>query len=113
MAAYIIRYFVSPLLFVIEYLLYLSFLQPEYKIADPICTFLFSIIVVTTTVPILRDLSIILMEGLPPGIEYTEIISHLKEINGVKMVHSLHVWAITLDKNALSVHLAICGEFYD
>lgn len=38
-------------------------LQPEYKIADPICTYVFSILVVLTTVRILCDTGVIIMEG--------------------------------------------------
>lgn len=42
--------------------------QPEYKIADPICTFLFSVFVLGTTITILRDVFRILMEGNAPAI---------------------------------------------
>ena len=38
-------------------------LQPEWKIADPICTFLFSVFVFITTFTIVRDIFIVLMEG--------------------------------------------------
>ena len=38
-------------------------LQPEWKIADPICTFLFSVFVLITTFTIVRDIFIVLMEG--------------------------------------------------
>lgn len=38
--------------------------QPEYKVADPICTFLFSVFVLCTTITILRDVFRILMEGI-------------------------------------------------
>lgn len=38
-------------------------LQPEWKIADPICTFLFSILVVFTTMHIVKDIMLVLMEG--------------------------------------------------
>ena len=41
----------------------LCYLQPEYKLADPICTFLFSILVLITTLTILRDALHVLMEG--------------------------------------------------
>lgn len=41
----------------------LSPLQPEYKYVDPICTFLFSILVLGTTLTILRDVILVLMEG--------------------------------------------------
>lgn len=49
------------------FLLIFSPFQPEYKVADPICTFLFSLFVLGTTVTILRDVFRILMEGTPPG----------------------------------------------
>ncbi|NXV42798.1 ZNT8 protein, partial [Uria aalge] len=39
------------------------FFKPEYKIADPICTFVFSIFVLATTITILRDILMVLMEG--------------------------------------------------
>ncbi|XP_039537115.1 zinc transporter 8-like [Pimephales promelas] len=41
----------------------LIFFKPEYKIADPICTFLFSLFVLGTTFTIMRDIIIVLMEG--------------------------------------------------
>lgn len=37
--------------------------QPEYKAADPICTFLFSALVLGTTIPVTKDVLRILMEG--------------------------------------------------
>ncbi|NXW72551.1 ZNT8 protein, partial [Hirundo rustica] len=39
------------------------FFKPQYKIADPICTFVFSIFVLATTITILRDILTVLMEG--------------------------------------------------
>lgn len=39
--------------------------QPEYKMADPICTFLFSLFVLGTTFTIMRDILVVLMEGKP------------------------------------------------
>uniref|UniRef100_A0AAY4BPI0 Probable proton-coupled zinc antiporter SLC30A3 n=1 Tax=Denticeps clupeoides TaxID=299321 RepID=A0AAY4BPI0_9TELE len=41
------------------------YFRPEYKVADPICTFLFSVFVLGTTITILRDVFRILMEGNP------------------------------------------------
>ena len=38
-------------------------LQPEWHIADPICTFLFSILVLISTLNIMRDAMNVLMEG--------------------------------------------------
>ncbi|NXG88381.1 ZNT2 protein, partial [Stercorarius parasiticus] len=42
---------------------YIIFFKPEYKYVDPICTFLFSALVLGTTLTILRDVLLVLMEG--------------------------------------------------
>lgn len=84
--------------------------QPEYQIADPILTFVFGFIVVVTTLPILRELAHILMQGAPRNVNYLSLLSDLEGLPGVRTVHNLHIWSLTLDKNALSVHLGI-GEW--
>lgn len=38
-------------------------LQPQYKVADPISTFLFSVCALGSTAPTLRDVLLVLMEG--------------------------------------------------
>ncbi|XP_052254820.1 zinc transporter 2-like [Dreissena polymorpha] len=84
-------------------------LKPEdqYKLADPICTFLFSILVLLTTVNVLRDTVRIIMEGVPRDTNYFDIKTNLYKIKDVKAVHGLTVWCLTLEKNALAVHLSV------
>ncbi|KTG39117.1 hypothetical protein cypCar_00010045 [Cyprinus carpio] len=83
------------------------FFKPEYKIADPICTFLFSLFVLGTTVTIMRDIIIVLMEGTPAGVNYNEVREQLLRVKGVKAVHNLHIWALTMNQAVLSAHVAI------
>ncbi|KAM9418941.1 proton-coupled zinc antiporter SLC30A8-like isoform 1-T1 [Salvelinus alpinus] len=83
------------------------FFKPEYKIADPICTFLFSIFVLGTTITILKDILIVLMEGTPAGVKHGEVRDRLLAVKGVKSVHSLHIWALTMNQTVLSAHVAI------
>uniref|UniRef100_A0A8C4RZW3 Probable proton-coupled zinc antiporter SLC30A3 n=1 Tax=Erpetoichthys calabaricus TaxID=27687 RepID=A0A8C4RZW3_ERPCA len=83
------------------------YFRPEYKVADPICTFLFSVFVLGTTFTILRDVFRILMEGAPKAIEFKSVKEVLLSLKGVKAVHSLHLWALTLSHTMLSVHIAI------
>ncbi|KAK4289325.1 hypothetical protein Pmani_037698 [Petrolisthes manimaculis] len=84
---------------------------PHYKIADPILTFVFGFIVVVTTLPILRELAHILMEGAPRNVDYFCLLTDLEGLPGVRSIHNLHMWCLTLDKNALSVHLVIDQSF--
>lgn len=84
--------------------------KPNYSIADPICTFLFSVIVLITTITVLRDALLVLMEGTPQGVDLDEIKEKLCDIRGVRTVHDLHVWSLTVGITALSAHLAIGHE---
>ncbi|XP_068229320.1 zinc transporter ttm-1-like [Palaemon carinicauda] len=85
--------------------------KPELKIADPILTFVFALIVIVTTLPIIRDLAHILMEGTPRNVDYMALLNDLEGLPGVRAVHNLHIWSLTLDKNALSAHLVIDQSF--
>ncbi|XP_068431590.1 proton-coupled zinc antiporter SLC30A8 isoform X2 [Clinocottus analis] len=83
------------------------FFKPEYKIADPICTFLFSIFVLCTTITILRDILVVLMNGAPAGMKYADVRDGLLAVKGVKAVHNLHIWALTMNQTVLTAHVAI------
>lgn len=82
-------------------------LQPDWKIVDPICTFVFSILVLITTFNILRDTMIVLMEGMPKGVNFGDVLETFTSISGVVRVHNLRVWALSPDKIALAAHLAV------
>lgn len=49
------------------------YIWPSARIADPICTFVFSIIVCVTVYPIMKNCIGILMEGSPEEIELEEL----------------------------------------
>lgn len=86
---------------------YIIYFKPEYKYVDPICTFLFSILVLGTTLTILRDVILVLMEGTPKGVDFTTVKNLLLSVDGVEALHSLHIWALTVAQPVLSVHIAI------
>uniref|UniRef100_A0A2R9BG09 Solute carrier family 30 member 2 n=1 Tax=Pan paniscus TaxID=9597 RepID=A0A2R9BG09_PANPA len=86
---------------------YILYFKPEYKYVDPICTFVFSILVLGTTLTILRDVILVLMEGTPKGVDFTAVRDLLLSVEGVEALHSLHIWALTVAQPVLSVHIAI------
>ncbi|KAL0969809.1 hypothetical protein UPYG_G00232570 [Umbra pygmaea] len=79
---------------------------PQYKMADPICTFMFSVFVLGTTVTILSDVLRILMEGVPKGVHYDNVRKKLLSLRGVQATHNLRIWALTMSQSQLSVHVA-------
>ncbi|XP_009809528.2 proton-coupled zinc antiporter SLC30A8 [Gavia stellata] len=82
------------------------FFKPEYKIADPICTFVFSIFVLATTITILRDILIVLMEGTSKGFAYDAVKARILAVEKVESVHNLHLWSLTMNQTILSAHIA-------
>lgn len=83
------------------------YFKPEYVIVDPICTFLFSALVLATTFAIMKETLNVLMEGMPRGINFLDVQKILFGIPGVVKVHNLRIWSLSIDKTALSAHIAI------
>ena len=83
---------------------------PEAKVADPICAFLFAILVVIQCRPILRMCINVLMEGAPEGIDQIALTSQLKAIGEDVEVHDFHLWSISQGSNALSCHIHCRGN---
>ena len=55
----------------------------DLKAADPICTLLFAIIVLFTTIPITKDCLSVLMEAAPPGVDWVAFDEKFKNVPGV------------------------------
>ena len=49
------------------------------------------------------------LSGFPRDVSYPGLVDDLMKVPGVQTMHSLNMWSLTVDKNAVSVHLAI-GE---
>lgn len=47
------------------------------------------------------------MEGMPKGVNFTDVLETFMSIDGVVRVHNLRVWALSPDKIALAAHLAV------
>ncbi len=50
---------------------------------------------------------VVIFPGVPRDIEYYKIKTSLQKLNGVKAVHGLTIWCLTVEKNALAVHLVV------
>jgi zinc transporter 2 len=81
------------------------YLYPALTIADPICTFLFSIIICFTTIPVFKDCLRVMMEGTPELIDVETLLTDIYAIEGVEEIHDFHVWSISVGKFALSAHI--------
>lgn len=83
------------------------------KLADPIITFVFAIIILFTTIRVARDCIVMLMEATPGGFDVDEFEKNMKKLNGVVEVHDLHVWSLGEGKPAMSVHIHTDDEILE
>jgi len=75
--------------------------------ADPIVSILIAALIARTSYRLLRETASILLEGVPSHLDAGAIERTVAETPGVLGVHDLHVWQISDDFDALSVHIVI------
>jgi zinc transporter 2 len=81
---------------------------PSAHVADPVCTFLFALLVLGTTVGIMRQGIATLLNAVPAHISVPALAAELAALPGVSSVHDLHVWAYGSEgRVALSAHLVV------
>ena len=81
------------------------YFKPEWKIADPLCTYLFSLIVCVTVFPTLKSCLSVLMEVAPADCDVEAIKRDIQELESVAALHEFHLWSISVGKLSLSVHV--------
>jgi cobalt-zinc-cadmium efflux system protein len=74
---------------------------------DPILSLLVSLLILKSTIGVLRESFHHLMEGVPDSADYAQIGADLAEVPGVLSVHDLHVWEMSPGQPALIGHLEI------
>lgn len=76
-------------------------------LADPIIGAGIGLFIVPRTWVLLKQVTHILMEGVPSSVGVTLLQDELSKIEGVISVHDLHVWTITSGFDAMSCHLVV------
>eukprot|EP00966_Prymnesium_polylepis_P183205 4245605-Prymnesium_polylepis.1 len=75
--------------------------------SDPICTFLFSILVLWSTTGTIQEAVHVLMAGVPRGVDPSAVLAQLHEIPTVVEVHDLHVWTLVGSKRNMWAHIMV------
>jgi cobalt-zinc-cadmium efflux system protein len=76
-----------------------------WELIDPLISIAIALVITRGAVRVIRESGVILMESAPIGISPVEVREELMKISGVGDVHDVHVWQLTLQQNAASVHV--------
>lgn len=74
---------------------------------DPILSIVIGILILISSLRLLRESMLILMEASPKNVRMNEVSSTILEVGGVDAVHDLHVWTLSSGQIALSAHVHI------
>jgi zinc transporter 2 len=77
---------------------------PKAQIVDPLCTLLFCCLVFFSTLSVLRSSVAVLLEEIPPQIDWMKVYEAISAVPDVSNVHDLHIWCISHGEPSLSVH---------
>ena len=74
---------------------------------DPIVAIGIGFWVLPRTWTLLKDTTQILLEGVPAGLDLSEVRSAIEALPGVRGTHDLHAWSMATDDPTLSVHVEL------
>ena len=77
---------------------------------DPATSLIVVIIILTTTIPLVKSVLSILLQKVPKGIDSDRISQDLAQLEDVAGVHDLHIWELVSGLNLASVHLDCRGN---
>ncbi|MFG3503803.1 cation diffusion facilitator family transporter, partial [Pseudomonas sp. NPDC047963] len=76
-------------------------------IADPILSLFVSLLILVSAIRLLREVTHVLMEGVPKGVDPHEVGRALLEIDGVRAVHDMHIWSLSSSSHAIAAHVDV------
>jgi len=74
---------------------------------DPLISVMIGVIIVISAWRVLRSSLHILLEGVPEGLSVSKINESLRSVAAVSSIHDLHIWNLSSDSVALSVHITL------
>lgn len=74
---------------------------------DPILSLAVSLLILISTLNLLRETLHVLMEGVPRNIDLNQVGQALASLDNVSRVHDLHIWTLASGQIAISAHLDI------
>ena len=81
----------------------------HWYIIDPIIGIAIAIVILVSTWNLLRDSLRLSLDGVPAGISAEKIRKLLLQVDGVREIHHLHIWALSTTQNALTAHVVVAS----
>ncbi len=74
---------------------------------DPLLSLFIAVLLVASSLRLLRDAVHALMEGVPRALSLAEVGTAMAAVPGVVSVHDLHIWMLSGERVSLSAHVIV------
>ncbi len=78
-----------------------------WMMIDPILSIFICILILISSFFLLRETLLVLMEGVPPHLDLTEVGQSMAKTEHILAVHDLHIWTLSSGMIVLSAHVEI------
>ena len=74
---------------------------------DPVVGLGIAAIIVCTSWNVFKESIVLILDGVPHGIDYEHLKLGIAGLENVKEIHKLHIWALSTTDNALTAHVVL------
>ncbi|MBP2146632.1 cobalt-zinc-cadmium efflux system protein [Methanofollis sp. W23] len=82
----------------------------DQTIVDPLLSIGIALVILAGSVSLLRETVGILLQFVPRGIDFDEVVMAMESVDGVEEVHNIHLWALCSHINVLDAHVVACTD---
>jgi zinc transporter 1 len=79
-------------------------------VIDPFLSLILTFFIIMSTVPLLKESSLILLQAVPSRVSVMKIKEEIQSIEGVIKINSLQVWSLNSDVYVASITLVVSGS---
>ncbi len=82
-------------------------LTTNWYLVDTLMSFVIILVIFFSTWSLFRDSLVLTMDGVPKELDTDTISKKIMEVEGVKNLHHVHIWALSTTVNALTAHVVV------
>jgi cobalt-zinc-cadmium efflux system protein len=77
---------------------------------DPIISIMIVLVILFSTWSLLKESLALTLDAVPKDINLDEIKNKAENIDGIKDLHHIHIWAMSTTENAMTAHLVVDSD---
>ena len=82
-----------------------------WTLADPVASVVIAVLILVSSWQLMKKVVHVLLEGTPEHIDVYQLCRKLEAVEGVTLVHDIHVWTISAGNEALTAHILIDPDY--